>query len=50
MKITCPFCYAQVICADVPLYCPHCGTKFKEDDDFQKELTWYEKSLKLEVR
>ena len=55
MRITCPFCYAQVLGTEIPLECPHCGTKFEDDDDFNIQYTnyeksWMEKSLKLEIR
>lgn len=42
MKITCPFCYAQIIVETIPPKCPHCGAKFKKEDDFQPKLTQYE--------
>lgn len=32
---TCPFCFAKLIGTDIPKKCPHCNTKFKDDDDLQ---------------
>jgi transposase-like protein len=54
MKIitTCPFCFAKLIGTDVPKKCPHCNTKFKDDDNLQikKKVDWMDKALKPEVR
>lgn len=39
LRITCPFCYAQMEKTD---RCKHCGAKFTEDDDLQPKPSKYE--------